>query len=419
MNQQPAVAKNYLYPLIIIGAMFFIFGFITWAIGVLIPYLQIACELTNFQSMLVGSAFYISYFVMAPVSGYVLKKVGYKHAPVFGLICMAAGSLVFIPAANQREYWIFLLGLFIQGLGMAVLQTAANPYVTILGPIESGARRMSIMGICNSVAAIIGPAILGSIILQDADTITASITGMSEAQKAVVLDGLASKVIVPYIVIAALLVIVAIAIYYSKLPEPEMDAEEGEATSYSAGKTSILQFPHLLLGVFTLFIYVGVEVIAGNTIAGYGAFLGIPYTYTKFFTSLTLAGMFVGYIIGISLIPKYLSQEKALRISSLLGVAFVLLAIFTNGQASVLFIALLGLANSLMYPAIWPLALKDVGRFTKVASTWLVAAIVGGAVLPLIYGALADVFDQRLAYWMVIPCYLVIAFYAFRGHKIR
>ncbi|OJU26881.1 MAG: hypothetical protein BGN92_13240 [Sphingobacteriales bacterium 41-5] len=255
--------------------------------------------------------------------------------------------------------------------------------------------------------------------MQDADTITASITGMSEAQKAVVLDGLASKVIVPYIVIAALLVIVAIAIYYSKLPEPEMDAEEGEATSYSAGKTSILQFPHLLLGVFTLFIYVGVEVIAGNTIAGYGAFLGIPYTYTKFFTSLTLAGMFVGYIIGISLIPKYLSQEKALRISSLLGVAFVLLAIFTNGQASVLFIALLGLANSLMYPAIWPLALKDVGRFTKTASTLLVAAIVGGAVLPLVYGALADAFDQRHAYWMVIPCYLIIAFYAFKGYKIR
>lgn len=417
--EQRSVTKSYLYPLTIIGAMFFIFGFITWAIGVLIPYLQIACELTNFQSMLVGSAFYISYFVMAPVSNYVLKKVGYRNALVFGLICMAVGSLVFIPAANQREYWIFLLGLFVQGLGMAVLQTAANPYVTVLGPIESGAKRMSIMGICNSVAAIIGPAILGSIILQDADNITTSITAMNVEQKAIVLDGLASKVIVPYIVIAIVLIIVAIAIYYSKLPEPRIEEEEGEASTYSSGKTSILQFPHLLLGVFTLFIYVGVEVIAGNTIAGYGAFLGISYTYTKFFTSLTLGGMFLGYIIGISLIPKILSQERALQISSLLGVVFVLLAIVTPGWGSVLFIALLGLANSLMYPAIWPLALEDVGRFTKTASTLLVAAIVGGAVLPLVYGALADAFDQRHAYWMVIPCYLIITFYAFKGHKIR
>lgn len=417
MQQQ--TSKNYLYPLTIIGAMFFIFGFITWAIGVLIPYLQIACELTTFQSMLVGSAFYISYFVMAPVSGYVLKKVGYKKALVVGLICMAVGSLIFIPAANQRAFGIFLFGLFVQGLGMAVLQTAANPYVTVLGPIESGARRMSIMGICNSVAAITGPAILGTIILQDADNITASIATMAGEEKNAVLNALASKVIVPYIVIATALVIVAIAIYYSKLPEPDIDEDEGEATTYSSGKTSIFQFPHLLLGVFTLFIYVGVEVIAGNTIVGYGNYLGIPFSYTKFFTSLTLGGMFIGYFIGIALIPKYLSQEKALRISSVLGVIFVLFAIFTSGRASVLFIALLGLANSLMYPAIWPLALEDVGKFTKIASTYLVAAIVGGAVLPLIYGALADRYDQRHAYWMVIPCYLIIAFYAFKGHKIR
>ncbi len=398
--------------------MFFIFGFITWAIGVLIPYLQIACELTNFQSMLVGSAFYISYFVMAPVSGYILKKLGYKNALVAGLIIMAAGSLVFIPAANQRAFELFLLGLFIQGLGMAVLQTAANPYVTILGPIESGAKRMSIMGICNSVAAVIGPAILGSIILQDADNITASVSKMTNEEKIVLLNQLAAKVIIPYIVIAVILIIIAIAIYYSKLPEPNMEEEE-HSSAYSVGKKNIFGFPHLLLGVFTLFIYVGVEVIAGNTISGYGKYLGIPYSYAKFFTSLTLAGMFFGYIIGIALIPKFLSQEKALRISAILGIVFVVMAIFTDGWASVMFIALLGLANSLMYPSIWPLALEDVGRFTKTASSWLVAAIVGGAVLPLIYGALADAFTPKSAYWMVVPCYVIIAFYAFYGHKIR
>lgn len=416
-----AARKNaYLYPLMIIGGLFFIFGFVTWAIAVLIPYLQIACELTSIQAMLVSSAFYISYFVMAIPSGYLLKRIGYKNALTFGLVSMAVGSLLFIPAAITRIYAIFLLGLFVQGLGLSILQTASNPYVTILGPRESGARRMSIMGICNGVAGILGPLILGSIVLKDADGLTAALETMAAADKAVVLDELTRKVIVPYLLIAALLVLVALAIYFSSLPEVVEEETEGSSeTSYSASKKSIVQFPHLMLGVFTLFLYVGVEVIAGNTIIGYGSYQGIALSSAKLFTSMTLFFMLTGYVIGIIGIPKYFSQQQSLIFSALLGIIFIIASQLTSGFVSVLFIALLGLANSLMWPSIWPLAISDLGRFTKTGSSLLVMAISGGAVLPLIYERLAGSLDARQAYWMVVPCYMIIALYALWGHKIR
>lgn len=405
-------------PIIIIGAMFFIFGFVTWAISVLIPYFQIACELNSFQAMLVSSAFYISYFVMAIPSGYILKKTGYKNALAVGLLVMAFGALLFIPAAINRTYFIFLVGLFIQGVGMAILQTAANPYVTILGPIESGAKRMSIMGICNGVAGILGPVVLGSIVLQNASEFTLSLTHMSVAEKTTALNLLAKKVILPYSIIAILLTVLAIVIYYSSLPKIE-DEEDISETGYSANKKSIFQFPHLLLGVFTLFIYVGVEVIAGNTIIGYGSFQNIPLDTAKFFTSLTLLAMLAGYIIGIVCIPKYFSQEQSLKASSFAGILFIFLAMATEGYTSVLFIALLGLSNSLMWPSIWPLAIKDLGRFTKTGSALLVMAIAGGAILPLLYEKLAAVYNAKHAYWMIIPCYLIIMLYAFKGNKLR
>ncbi|WP_119080004.1 sugar MFS transporter [Chitinophaga alhagiae] len=431
-----------LHPLIIIGALFFIFGFVTWLSSVLIPYLQIACELNSFQSYLVAFAFYISYFVMAAPSGWLLKITGYKKGMSAGLLLVAAGSLLFVPAAMYRQYIIFLTGLFVQGAGLAVLQTASNPYVTILGPVESAARRMSIMGICNGVAGIVAPLILGAVILSDADGLVADLQRMTEAQKTAALNGLAQKVIIPYIVITALLLVLAALIYRSPLPEisPEEDVEENNmpAQQSSAGghntvredagtastardnaeKGSVFQFPYLLLGVFTLFLYVGVEVIAGNTIISYGAYQGIRLSTARFFTSFTLLAMLGGYLAGIVLIPRYLSQQAALKYSALLGIVFSLAAIFTTGYTSVLFIALLGLANSLMYPAIWPLSIHGLGRFTNAGASLLVMAISGGAVLPLAYGKLADAFNEQQAYWLVVPCYIVIGLFAIKGHLI-
>ena len=408
-----------LSPIFIIGVLFFIFGFVTWLNSVLIPYLKIACELNNFEAYFVAFSFYISYLVMAIPSAWVLKRTGFKSGMSAGLFVMAVGALIFIPAAMARTYELFLLGLFVQGTGLALLQTASNPYITILGPPESAAKRISIMGICNKVAGALAPIVLGAITLKDTDELTSRLGTMSAAQKDAELDELASRVIMPYIVIVLVLIILAILVYKSSLPEIDTDQEtEAEAVA-NTSKTSVLQFPHLLLGVVAIFAYVGAEVIAGDTIISYGSEQGIAFTTAKFFTTFTLIGMIVGYIAGVICIPKYFSQETALKYSAVLGILFTLAAIFTDGYVSVLFIALLGLANSLIWPTIWPLAIGGLGRFTKIGSSFLIMAIAGGAILPLIYGRLADVYDPQQAYFLLIPCYLFILYYALKGHKVK
>jgi len=411
--------KSSARPILIIGALFFVFGFVTWLGAVLIPYLKIACRLNNFEAYLVAFSFYISYLIAGFPAAWLLKKTGFKRGISYGLLVMAAGTLLFIPAALTREYTVFLLGLFVQGAGMALLQTAANPYVTMLGPPDSAAKRISIMGICNGTAGIVAPLILGSIILENADEIQSKLLTLSVAQQASELDELANRVIIPYLIMAIILAILSFFALYSSLPEIDTDHEEQEVATANVNKNSILQFPHLLLGVLTLFLYVGVEVIAGDTIISYGAFQQIPISNAKYFTSITLSAMLLGYIIGIACIPKYFSQETALKVSAGMGIIFVMAAIFSSGYLSVIFIALLGLSNSLVWPAIWPLAISGLGRFTKKGSSLLIMAIGGGALMPLLYGHLADIFNPKDAYWIVVPCYLMIGYYAFYGHKVR
>lgn len=405
-------------PIFIIGALFFVFGFVTWLNSVLIPYLKIACELTNFESYLVAFAFYIAYIVMALPSAWVLKKTGFKKGMAVGLVIMAVGALIFIPAALTRTYTLFLLGLFVQGTGLTVLQTASNPYITILGPPESAAKRISIMGICNKVAGAIAPILLGAVTLKDADGVTARVANMNLAEKALELNALAQKVIWPYVAIIAVLAVLSVLVYFSSLPEIDTDKEDDDVALANSNKTSIIQFPHLLLGVLTLFLYVGVEVMAGDTVISYGSSQGIALSTAKFFTTYTLISMIVGYIIGILCIPKYFSQQTALKVSAILGVVLGIAATLTEGYVSVLFISLLGLANSLMWPAIWPLAIAGLGRFTKTGASLLIMGIAGGAIIPLLYGYLADAVNPQHAYWIMIPCYLFIWYYAVSGHKV-
>jgi MFS transporter, FHS family, L-fucose permease len=406
-------------PIIIIGVLFFVFGFITWISAVLVPYLKIACELNNFQSYLVAFSFYIAYFFMSVPSGWLLEYTGYKRGMTAGLATMAIGSLIFIPAALTRTYGLFLTGLFIQGAGMALLQTASNPYVTIIGPIESAARRISIMGICNGVAGVLAPAILGFITLQGADELVERVAKMSQDQKNIELNMLAQRVILPYLLITISLLLLAVFLYYSNLPDINAEEENAEINEGTTSRTSIFQFPHLLLGVAAIFLYTGVEVIAGNTIISYGVYLKIPIATAKFFSSFTIFAMLVGYVIGIIAIPRYASQNNALVISSVLGLIFALAALLTGGFISVMFIALLGLANSLMWPSIWPLAITELGRFTKIGSSMMVMAISGAAVIPLLYGRIADLSSAKVAYWIVLPIYFYILFYAIKGHKFR
>lgn len=427
MNKYPPVketivkAPGYTYEISIIGVLFFIFGFVTWVNGSLIAYLKIACQLNNFQSYLVAFAFFISYFVMGIPSSYVLKWLGYKRGMVLGLFIMSLGALIFVPAAHTRIYAWFLAGLFIIGTGLAVLQAAVNPYVTVLGPIESAAQRISIMGICNKVAGGIGTYVLASVLLVDTTAFEKRLSTLSPSLKSAQLDLLASRVIVPYYSIAGVLIVLALMVWLSKLPEIDTDREDEALQFTNSTKTSVFQFPNLVLGVMTLFLYVGVEVIAGDSIITFGKTQHIPLETARFFTIFTLLAMVAGYIAGIIAIPKYIKQDKALRWSAVLGLVFTAGILFTTGGVAVTFLALLGLANAIMWPAIWPLAIDGLGRFTKTGAALMIMAIAGGAVMSLLLGWLTDIFHNstQYAYFIALPCYAFIYYYATSGHKLR
>ena len=416
---QTAKKSSAINPIIIIGVLFFVFGFVTWLNSVLVPYLKIACQLTNLESYLVATAFYIAYLVMAVPSSMVLKKFGFKNGMAIGLLIMAVGAVIFIPAALTRTYAFFLAGLFVQGMGLAILQTASNPYVVVLGPAESAAKRISIMGIFNKSAGAIAPIALGVVALKNVDQLKAKLAIMSAAEKIPLLNELASRVIIPYICIMVSLIVLAVLTYRSTLPEIDTDHEDETTALANSGKTSVFQFPNLVLGIIALFLYVGAEVLAGDSIISYGSAQNIPLSTAKFFATFTMISMLVGYVIGIICIPKYITQQKALVVSAILGVIFSILALITHGYASVFCIALLGLANALMWPAIWPLALNGLGKFTKIASSLLVMGISGAAVIPPLYGHFVDLYSAQTAYLILLPIYLFIFYYANWGHKLK
>jgi len=426
--------NNTFIPIAIIAGLFFIFGFVTWINGALIPFMKTINELTDAQSYFVASASYISFVVMALPASYIIEKIGYRKGMSLGLVVMAVGALVFIPAAGARTYWIFLTGIFIQGMGMTLLQTASNPYITILGPIESGAKRIAIMGIANKVAGALGSLIFGAILLSGIDGIKEKLSTVTDTEKSQLLDTMADSVVTPYIVMAVVLFILGLLIRKAPLPHVEAEPIE-ESNDGETSKTSIFHFPHLWLGVLTLFVYVGAEVIAGDTIISYGISLGFPATEAKFFTSYTLMAMVGTYALGVILIPKYIRQGAALKISAILGIIFSICILFTTGLTSVLFVAALGIANALVWPAVWPLTLEGLGKFTKTASALLIMAISGGAVIPPLYGRMVDNNKLELmanglseteamstastgSYWILLPCYVIILYYAMAGHKL-
>ena len=427
--------NNTIVPIAIIAGLFFIFGFVTWINGALIPFMKTINELTDAQSYFVASASYISFVLMALPASYILNKIGYRKGMSLGLFIMAIGALIFIPAAEARTYWVFLTGIFVQGIGMTILQTASNPYITILGPIESGAKRIAIMGIANKTAGALGSLIFGALLLSGIDDVKEKLGTVSIEEKSQLLDTMADSVFTPYLIMAAVLFVLALLIRKAPLPNVEASIVE-EKNDGKTAKTSIFQFPHLWLGVITLFVYVGAEVIAGDTIIAYGISLGFPAYKAKFFTTLTLLAMVATYALGVFLIPKYLKQGTALRISAALGIIFSVCILLTTGFTSILFVAALGIANALVWPAVWPLTLEGLGKFTKTASALLIMAISGGAIIPPLYGRFVDATKHELivsglnesealanaatsSYWILIPCYAIILFFAVWGHKYK
>ena len=413
----------------LIGVMFFIFGFVSWVNSILIPYFKIACELTSFQAYLVAFAFYIAYFIMSVPASYLLKAVGFKKGMMIGFWTMALGAFIFIPAAQTRTYGVFLLGLFTIGIGLSVLQTAANPYITILGPQERAAQRISLMGICNKAAGILSPLVFAAVILRPTDTdLFAQLGSMGPAERGAALDELVRRVMVPYAVLGTFLLLLGYLVYRSPLPELNTEQESPDVATANARKTSIIQFPHLVLGAGAIFLHVGTQVIAIDTIIGYAGSMGISLLEAKVFPSYTLFCTICGYVLGIIAIPRFISQVNALRICTGLGTLFTLLIIFARGPVTLLghaadvsiwFVVLLGLANSLIWAGIWPLALDGLGRFTKLGASILIMGLCGNAIMPLFYGYFADQFDLRTAYWVLLPCYLYLVFYAIKGHKVR
>lgn len=415
--------------ILIIGMLFFIFGFVSWINAILIPYFKIACELTNFQAYLVTFAFYISYFFLSVPSAYLLKRVGFKRGMMYGFWVMALGAFIFVPAAYARTYEIFLMGLFALGAGLAVLQTAANPYITVLGPKERAAQRISIMGIANKGAGILAPILFAAVILRASDSaLFKELAAMSETEKDAALDELIRRVIVPYACVGTLLFGLGLFVRFSPLPEINTEQETPEVAVANIGKTSIFQFPHLVLGALAIFIHVGTQVIAIDTIIGYAQSMNIDLMEAKVFPSYTLFATICGYILGILCIPKFIRQVNMLRLCTILGALFTLGIIFAQGEVRILghdadisiwFVVLLGLANSLVWAGIWPLAIDGLGKFTKLGASIMIMGLCGNAILPLVYGYFADVYDVRAAYWVLFPCYLYLIFYAVYGHRLR
>jgi len=421
--------RDTLISLFILGLLFFVFGFITWINAILIPYFKIGFQLSNFQSYLVAFAFYISYFFISVPASYLLKSVGFKKGITIGFCTMALGAFLFVPAALTTTYGVFLLGLFSIGAGLAVLQTAANPYITILGSKERAAQRISIVGICNKTAGILAPLIFAALILKSSDSLLfKQLPMMDPATKEAALHGIIQRVVTPYICLGIALLALGLLLWYSPLPEIDTEHESPDVAQANSGKTNIFQFPHLILGALAIFVHVGTHVISIDTVIGYASSMNIHLLEAKVFPSYTLFATICGYVVGIVAIPKYISQVNALRLCTILGLVLTLLIVFAEGQVRLLghttdislwFVILLGFANSLVWAGIWPLALDGLGRFTKLGSSVLIMGLCGNAILPLFYGYIADLYNVREAYWVLFPCYLYLLFYATTGHRIR
>ncbi|MBU3004945.1 sugar MFS transporter [Paraglaciecola arctica] len=429
-SQQPK--SGTLIPMLIIGMLFFIFGFVTWLNGALIPFLQIVCDLTESQALLVAFSFYIAYVVMALPMSWVLDKVGYKHAMCLGLVGIALGCLLFIPAAYSHEFAVFLIAQFIVGTGLTILQTASNPYIVKIGPKETAAVRISIMGLLNKFAGFLAPIVFTALVLGEFAGVNAqSIASLTESERSTQIAALADGLVLPYTYMALALFALAVLLKFSTLPD--LVLEKPETADVEAG--SLKAYPQLILGVVALFLYVGVEVIAGDTIGLFGSQLGVANATSL--TSYTMAFMVFGYLLGLVIIPRFVDQAQALAGSAILGLVLSVAVVFADVQSTsissvlwgwmgiaelpnaITLIAILGFANALVWPAVWPLALDGLHNLTARGSAWLIMGISGGAVLPVLYGFLAEHFDTQSAYWMMLPCYGFILFYALKGHKIR
>lgn len=421
--------RSSVIPMAIVAGLFFILGFATWLNGSLMPYLKQILQLTPFQASLILFSFYIAVTFTALPSAWVIRKVGYKTGMALGMGIMMVAGLLFIPAAKTQIFGLFLFAQLVMGAGQTLLQTAVNPYVVRIGPEESAAARVSVMGILNKGAGVIAPLVFTALIL---DSFKDRV-GMELSQLQI--DEMANSLVYPYMGMA--LFIGFLAILVKKSPLPELEKEDDQVEGGKGHTREALSHPNLALGVVALFFYVAVEVIAGDTIGTFALSLGVENYGVM--TSYTMICMVLGYTLGILTIPRFISQPTALMISAILGLLLTLGILFGDNNSyaianvllvpfggamlpdTLLMIAFLGLANAIVWPAVWPLALSGMGKLTSTGSALLVMGIAGGAFGPLFWGltSSATSLGQQGGYMVMLPCYLFILFYAVKGHKMR
>lgn len=396
--------NNYLFPLAIIGLFFFSIGFALGINSYLMPVLKNAMHISGAASSLLLAATFIPFLLFGIPATHCIRLIGYKRTMALSFAIFAVAFALFILAAKQNSLTWFLIASFVSGAANAVLQASVNPYVTILGPLDSAARRISCMGISNKLAWPVTTLFITLVIGK----------GIGDTQL--------SDLYLPFTIIIAIFLLLGVIALLAPLPDVKAAGEDESDTtassnSYADGKTSILQFPHLLLGCLALFLYVGVETISLATATGYAQSLGLEGDNYGFIPSV---GMIVGYVCGVIFIPRYLSQAAAMRICAIIAlVGSIVVAVVPNPVFSVCCIFLMALGCSLMWPALWPLAMADLGKFTKAGSSLLTMAIAGGAVMPWVQGLVQDAFSYQTSYWVSVPCFLFILYYGLAGYKVR
>lgn len=389
--------------MVFLAFMFFTCGFALGINSLLVPVLKVSLSVSSMEAYMLIGATFLPFLIFGYPAGLLISKIGYKRtmASAFAMFAIAFG--VFILSAEAKSFVIFLLASFICGAANTFLQAAINPYVTILGPTESAAKRISIMGMINKLAWPVSPLFI-ALFASNGDSV-----GLEDLSK-------------PFLVIIGLFIILGIVALVSPLPEvkaagEDNDTADTEVSSYANSKSSVFQFPHLVLGAIAIFFYVGSETIVLGTLIDYAQELSLPHPET--YSWITPISISIGYILGIILIPKYLSQTKALQICSFVALVGTALVVVLPGVYSIYSVGIMALGCSLMWPAFWPLALMDLGKYTKQGSSLLTMGLIGGAVITVLFGLIKDISDIRYAYSICFISFIYILFYAFKGHKLR
>lgn len=407
------VSSNQLTSLIILTILFFMWGLLTSLNDVLIPHLKSIYTLTYVQAMLVQFCFFGAYFIVSVPAGTLIKKIGYQNGVVVGLVVAAIGCALFYPA-SLTNYGVFLFAFFVLASGITMLQVAANPYVTVLGNPETASSRLTLTQAFNSLGTTVAPLIGGMLILSAGVLSHAQFLSLPESEQVLYRAREAAAVQGPYLVLAAVLVIMALLFFFAKLPKINHDdAQTNEIDQLVEHQLSVYEYRHLVLGAIGIFLYVGAEVSIGSFMI---SFLGDSHvanlspSRAAYYVSYYWGGAMVGRFVGFA-VMRYISPGKALAFNAICSILLILTAIFSHGSVAMWSLIAVGFFNSIMFPTIFSMALNKLGKFTGQGSGILCMAIVGGAIVPFLQGFLADTIGLQFSFFLPVACYIFILFF--------